>query len=112
LGQQQILQRIDEARRTIGQDQKHLNDLAYALGIAWGETLVRELEWRWEMLMAENGQEALAVVSPNRALAATVLLFLKGLLRDRDAEATTWLTFNMVKTGEFRAAPGELKLIT
>jgi hypothetical protein len=64
------------------------------------------------MLVANSKEEALAVVSPDKALAVPALLYLKRLVTDADADSTTVLTFNMIKAGEFTGEPGMLNLIT
>ncbi|MGA2497490.1 MAG: hypothetical protein ABSH20_07100, partial [Tepidisphaeraceae bacterium] len=92
-------------------DNEYLLDQAFLLGLAWGETLVRDLGWKWEMLVAENGATALAVVSPDRGLAVTPLLFMKRLVTVVGTDCTSELTFNMIKAGRFFGEPGSLHLV-
>ncbi|MDB5297057.1 MAG: hypothetical protein JWO31_3040, partial [Phycisphaerales bacterium] len=102
---------VRDARSSARPDPERLLDQAFLLGIAWGQTLVRHRGWRWEMLVAATGEEALAVVRPDRGLAVPVLVYLKRLVAAPAADATTWLTFNMITDGRFDAPAGALSLI-
>jgi hypothetical protein len=110
-----IRKRIDKeiltAQRDADLSEAEKLDRAFLCGVAWGESLVRDLGWHWEVLREPAGEEALAVVSEDRSLAAVVLLYAKRLVTDPSADVTGVLTFNMIKTGEFSGRPGELKII-
>ncbi len=84
-------------------------DLPFWLAMAWGDVLARKHQWQWQMLADEGGHFATAIVSPDRSLAVSVLGYF-----DRQISAvdqTSYLLYNMIIAGEFKAAPDELKLL-
>jgi hypothetical protein len=78
-----------------GDEKPDIDDVALAVGINWGDQIVRELGWEWTSL-SESGQPGLfCVVSPDRAYVIYPLHFVKQLLTDPEEDNTLLLIFNM-----------------
>lgn len=68
--------------------------MALALGIVWGNQIVRKFGWSW--VFVTTGQtERYAVVSPDRSLVIYPAYFLKKCLDDPAVDCTVMLAFNM-----------------
>lgn len=86
---------------------------AFVLAIAWGDSLVETLGWEWVMLMAESGKKTLAVADPIRSHAVPVMGFFSKLISSKEADNTSLLLFNMIRSKSFgEAKPGQLKLLS
>ncbi len=81
-------------------------DFAIAMGIAWGNQLVRRFQWSWIADISDNEATDYAVVSADRALAIYPTSFIKECLDYPDADCTAMLAFNMqIANCLIRAAP-------
>jgi hypothetical protein len=82
-------------------------DAPYALGSLWGDQLVRQFNWQWVTLIFHDlgNRKALAVVSPDGALAVYPIHFLQDCLENPRIDCTVALSFNLLAAGEV----GELK---
>ena len=86
-------------------------DRAFWLAFAWGETLVKELQWEWAMLEDEAGHKTPVVATPNRSHAVPVLQFI-GKLATTQEDQTSLLLYNMIVANDLTAAKaGELRLL-
>lgn len=79
-------------------------DVALGLGAVWGDQLVREFGWEWTCV-EQNGQDAYAVVSPDRAVAVYPTYFIKACLDDPRVDCTAMLAFNMLAAGKVTGLP-------
>ncbi len=87
-------------------------DQAFWLAFAWGETLVKELQWEWAMLEDDADHKTPVVASPNRSHAVPVLQFIGKLATTQD-DQTSLLLYNMIVANDLTAAqPGELLLMS
>jgi hypothetical protein len=97
--------------RRMKKEQKE--DRAFWLAIAWGETLVRQLKWRWVMLSSKKGAKTLGLISPDRSYAVPVLQYLTDLAMGIRADQTSELLYNMIVKNELGPkSRGGLKLIS
>lgn len=86
-------------------------DQAFWLAFAWGETLVRKLQWEWAMLEDDAGHKTPVVASPNRSHAVPVLQYI-GKLATTQEDQTSLLLYNMILANDMTAAQaGELRLL-
>ena len=69
-------------------------ETALALGIVWGNQIVRRFDWVWVCVVTEDN-ERYAVVSPDRSLAIYATYFIKECLDYTTADCTVLLAFNM-----------------
>jgi hypothetical protein len=73
---------------------------ALALGIVWGNQIVKAFGWSWVCLVADDS-ERYAVVSPDRSLAVYATYFIKECLDHTTADCTVMLSFNMQHADRF-----------
>ena len=69
--------------------------VALALGIVWGNEIVRALGWKWTCIIRE-GEERYAVVSVDRSLAVYATYFVKECLDNSYTDCTILLSYNML----------------
>ena len=82
-------------------------ETARALGVLWGDQLVRHFEWEW-ICEARDAKERFAVASPNRSLVIYAPQFVDECLRNARIDCTVMLAFNMQLEGGFTGCePGE-----
>jgi hypothetical protein len=62
--QTRIQKKVDEVRSRAPGSAAEGTHLAATLGTCWGESICRELEWRWAMVH-EDGSETVGIVSPH-----------------------------------------------
>ena len=80
---------------------------ARALGVVWGDQIVRHFEWNW-ICEIRDGEERFAVASPNRALVIYSPLFIYDCLHNPRIDCTVMLAFNMQEAGSFAGCePGD-----
>ncbi len=80
---------------------------ARALGVVWGDQLVRHFEWNW-ICEIRDGEEQFAVAAPNRSLVIHAPRFIHECLHDPRMDCTVMLAFNMQEEGKFTGCePGE-----
>jgi len=79
-------------------------DLAWSLGAAWGDQLVRKFDYSWEAV-TENGKERYGVVSRNRAVSVYPSYFVRECFYDASRDFTALLIFNMIVAGDFNDWP-------
>jgi hypothetical protein len=75
---------------------KNNTEPSLALGIVWGNQLVRELGWEWTSLL-KDGYRYYVVASPDRSLAIYATYFVKECLDFHTADCTVMLSFNMLR---------------
>ena len=73
---------------------------ARALGVVWGDQIVRQFEWNWICEIRE-GEERFAVAAPNRSLVIYAPQFIHDCLHDPRIDCTVMLAFNMQEAGNF-----------
>ncbi|WP_428312340.1 hypothetical protein [Hydrocarboniphaga sp.] len=73
-------------------------EVALALGIVWGNQIVKAFGWSWVCVVSE-GSERYAVVSADRSLAIYATYFIKECLDHTTADCTVMLAFNMQAAG-------------
>jgi hypothetical protein len=82
-------------------------ETALALGIVWGNQIVRRFDWSWVCLVTADG-ERYAVVSPDRSLVIYATYFIKECLDYTTADCTVLLAFNMQAANKLaQEAPNE-----
>jgi hypothetical protein len=82
-------------------------ETALALGIVWGNQIVRNFNWSWVCLASEE-TELYAVVPPDRSLAIYATYFIKECLDHTTADCTVMLAFNMQAAGKLASeSPNE-----
>jgi hypothetical protein len=69
-----------------------------ALGIVWGNQIVRRFQWSWVCVLID-GEERYGVVSPDRSLVIYATYFVKECLDHSTADCTVMLAFNMQAAG-------------
>ena len=80
---------------------------ARALGVVWGDQIVRHFDWRWVCVLRRS-EPRFGVVSPDRSLAIYAPQFLDDCLRNPGVDCTVMLAFNMQEAGDFTGcAAGE-----
>jgi hypothetical protein len=79
---------------------KNNTEPALALGIVWGNQLVRELGWEWTSLL-KDGHQYYVIASPDRSLAIYATYFVKECLDFHTADCTVMLSFNMLRESTF-----------
>jgi hypothetical protein len=75
-------------------------DTARALGVVWGDQIVRHFEWAW-ICEIRDGEERFAVAAPNRSLVIHAPQFIHDCLHDPRLDCTAMLAFNMQEEGRF-----------
>ncbi len=78
--------------------------VALALGIVWGNQIVRAFGWEWTCVV-RDGEERYAVVSSDRSLAIYATYFVKECLDNPNADCTILLSFNMLLKNAVPAHP-------
>ena len=79
---------------------KNNTETALALGIVWGDQLVRELGWEWTSVM-KDASLYYVISSPDRSLVVYATYFIKECLDFHTADCTAMLAFNMLREGAF-----------
>ena len=88
------------------------DELAMRLGALYGDEISRLAGWEWEMLAYPNGLEALAVVSPDRALCVLPLHVVGRVMADTGVENILEGLFTSIVEGELPLAdPGRYVVI-
>jgi hypothetical protein len=86
---------------------RDLEQVAYALGMLWGDELRQAFEWEWVYLQTDDGFEGWAVVSPDRSYACFAHHFIFGKLAKPESDNTIALLFNMIAAGRVpSSSPG------
>ena len=75
-------------------------EVGRALGVVWGDQIVRHFEWNWICAIDED-EERYAVASPNRSLIIHAPQFIHDCLHDPQIDCTVMLAFNMQEAGDF-----------
>ena len=78
--------------------------LAFDLGVIWGDQLVRAMGWEWAKVVYDNG-EIFGVVNPDRSLAVHTINFLSSCLKNPRIDCTAMLAFNMLIAGKGPSTP-------
>jgi hypothetical protein len=73
---------------------------ARALGVVWGDQIVRHFEWNW-ICEIRDSEERFAVASPNRSLVIHAPQFIHECLHNPQVDCTVMLAFNMQEAGNF-----------
>lgn len=73
---------------------------ARALGVIWGDQIVRHFEWDWICEIAD-AEERFAVAAPNRSLVIYAPQFIHDCLHNPRIDCTVMLAFNMQEAGNF-----------
>jgi len=73
---------------------------ARALGVVWGDQIVRHFEWNW-ICEVREGEERFAVAAPNRSLVIYAPQFIHDCLHNPQIDCTVMLAFNMQEAGNF-----------
>jgi hypothetical protein len=73
---------------------------ARALGVVWGDQIVRHFDWTW-ICEIRDGEERFAVVAPNRSLVIYAPQFIHDCLHNPQIDCTVMLAFNMQEAGNF-----------
>ncbi len=73
-------------------------DIALALGIVWGNQLVRLQKWQWTCIVSTEG-ESYGVASLNRSMIIYPTYYLKACLEDPRIDCVAALSFNMLAAG-------------
>lgn len=68
---------------------------ALALGIVWGNQVVRKFDWEWTCITSD-GHDYYVVAAPDRSLAIYATYFIKECLDYATADCTAMLSFNMM----------------
>jgi hypothetical protein len=86
-------------------NQKQNNtESALALGIVWGNQVVREFGWEW-ICVTSDGHEYYVVAPADRSLAIYATYFIKECLDFPTADCTAMLSFNMMLAKSFPPQP-------
>lgn len=70
-------------------------DIALALGIVWGNQLVRLQKWQWTCIVSTE-RESYGVASLNRSMIIYPTYFLRSCLEDPRIDCIAALSFNML----------------
>ncbi len=70
------------------------------LGCAWGEQLHRALGWQWAHVHADDGAPAIALISPDAAIAHFPFALITAQAARRARQNTCLLLFNMLAEGQ------------
>jgi hypothetical protein len=73
---------------------------ARALGVVWGDQIVRHFEWSWICEIRER-EERFSVAAPNRSLVIYAPQFIHDCLQNPRIDCTVMLAFNMQEAGNF-----------
>lgn len=105
-----LVQAVDEfvenwqdKRRGLGAMFRHRADAvepARALGVVWGDQIVRHFEWNW-ICEIRDVEERFAVAAPNRSLIIYAPQFIHDCLHNPRIDCTVMLVFNMQEAGNF-----------
>ena len=79
-------------------------ETSLALGIVWGNQLVRAFRWEWVCVLVE-GEERYAVVAPDRSLVVFATYFVKECLDHATADCTVLLSYNMLRENRLSTEP-------
>lgn len=79
-------------------------EAALALGIVWGNQVVREFGWEWTCITSD-GHDYYVVAAPDRSLAIYATYFIKECLDFATADCTAMLSFNMMLAKSFPQQP-------
>jgi hypothetical protein len=85
-------------------------DLAYDLGVLWGDQVVRAAGWQWAEVVWDGGS-APAIVSPNRMHACFPTRFLADAIESPRSRLVTQV-FDRIRQGDLPdARPGALAIV-
>jgi hypothetical protein len=102
--QQAILGKVDSVRETPDQiDPEACKELALTLACLWGQIICGELGWEWALVTFNEG-DFYAIVTRNRSHAILPLHYFDDLIKDREADPTSLLIYNMLKAGDLPPA--------
>src|SRR3569833_510571 len=73
--------------------------LAFDLGVLWGDQLVRAMGWEWAKVIYSNA-DVYGVVNPDRSLAVLTVNFLGSCLKNPKVDCTAMLSYNMLMAGK------------
>ncbi|MDM0113113.1 DUF3806 domain-containing protein [Variovorax sp. J22R133] len=73
-------------------------ETARALGVTWGDQVVREFGWEWVVVLLD-GKRFFAVTPPDRSLAIYPTEFILECLDAPQADCTVSLSFDMLRSG-------------
>jgi hypothetical protein len=81
-----------------------VEDVAFGLGVAWGEQFVREFDWQW-ISLRDGRARYFAVARADRDLVVYPIDFLRACLTSPDMDCTAMLAFNMLVGKKVPAMP-------
>lgn len=97
-------------RAPASRSEDEVADLAYELGVLWGDQVVRAAGWQWAEVVWDDGS-APAIVSPNRTHACFPARFLADAIEGTRAGLVTRV-FARIRAGDLPAArPGALAIV-
>lgn len=97
-------------RAPTGQSEDEIADLAYELGVLWGDQVVRAAGWQWAEVVWDDGS-APAIVSPNRTHACFPARFLADAIEGTRTGLVTRV-FDRIRAGDLPdARPGALAIV-
>lgn len=96
----------DASRTSDGSAAKRpdVEDVAFGLGVAWGEQFVREFDWQW-ISLRDGRARYFAVARLDRDLMVYPIDFLRACLTSPDMDCTAMLAFNMLVAKKVPAMP-------
>lgn len=86
-----------------------LETLSAALGVLWGEELVRQVPWSWRMVQLEGEPpiEALALVRPDAGALVLPVFLIARALRELREEPAFALLARLIVSGQYPECPPE-----
>jgi hypothetical protein len=103
-----IHERVGSIRPLGGGD---LDGESTALGCLWGEQICAAHGWTW-VILTRADEEAYAIVPPDRRFSIFPTIFMHSKLKDRGAENTVRLVFDLLAAGDLPdVAPGTYALL-
>ena len=111
---QEILQALDASiagkqeaiLRGAAFDENDLVQSCLAVGVCWGDQLVKRFNWEWVSVRL-NGEDLMAVVSPDRSLVIYPMSFVAQCLEVPDTDCAILLAYNMLDAGNISGMPAK-----